>query len=151
MITPFIILVLPATGLLAESAMAWMQRRCIHAQAAIVGGLIIAFLFIAPGHFARTEGMIVMLPGWIPCKASFILSKRGLGNPDCYRSVSKGLSAGRAGVRRGQVDAALLGKYLCCREFSRFRWAPVGTRIPDHSMAFAGIADRLVFRGLFAG
>ena len=72
MITPFIILVLPATGLLAESAMAWMQRRCIRAQAAIVGGLIIVFLFIALGHFVRTEGMIVMLPGRIPCKASLI-------------------------------------------------------------------------------
>ena len=72
MITPFVILLLLVTGLLAEAAMGWIQRRCIHAQAAVVGGLIIVFLFFALGHFVLTEGMIAMLPGWIPCKASLV-------------------------------------------------------------------------------
>lgn len=72
MITPMIILAILIAPLLIESIRAWVQQRCIRLDSSILYGLVMAFGFFVLGHFVKTEGMIAMLPNWVPFKTAVI-------------------------------------------------------------------------------
>jgi len=69
MTTPIILIVLLVgplmTGLVLQAANG-DQRYSDTASAAI--GLALVFLFSGMGHFVKTQGMVDMLPEWVPIR-----------------------------------------------------------------------------------
>lgn len=70
--TPMIILMLLTTPLIIETSIAWFKHRSIQLEQALVWGVVAAFLFFALGHFVKAEGMIEMLPAWVPAKLAVV-------------------------------------------------------------------------------
>jgi len=72
MITPFIILLLLSGPLALTYFYSRLTRQALHLGKPASWGLGLAFIFFFIGHFAKTEGMIEMLPSWIPFRFELV-------------------------------------------------------------------------------
>lgn len=72
MTTPIIILFLLTSPLITAFAASKIKNTELHVRQFSCWGLGIAFIFFSIGHFIRTEGMVEMLPLWVPFRLSII-------------------------------------------------------------------------------
>ncbi len=73
MITPLVICLLLIVPLVVAAAVGQIAK--IHGLTMLGGitGLSLAYFFFASGHFIRTEGMIEMLPAFVPMRKTLIM------------------------------------------------------------------------------
>ena len=50
----------------------WMAGKPLATRRPACWGLGIAFLFFALGHFVKTQGMVDMLPSWVPARFTLV-------------------------------------------------------------------------------
>lgn len=72
MTTPIIILILLTLPLLIAFVSAKLTKTKLNIKKYACWGLGIAFIFFSVGHFVKTDGMIEMLPSWLPWRAGII-------------------------------------------------------------------------------
>lgn len=72
MIIPIIVLILLVTPLLLAYLVARKRSLAPDISKFACWGLGACFLFFSLGHFVQTEGMIEMLPPWIPFRSAII-------------------------------------------------------------------------------
>ena len=72
MMTPVIILILLTSPLLIACIVAKITKTKLNIKKYASWGLGIAFIFFSVGHFVKTDGMIEMLPSWVPLRLEII-------------------------------------------------------------------------------
>ena len=72
MMTPVIILILLTSPLLIAFIVAKITKTKLNIKKYASWGLGIAFIFFSVGHFVKTDGMIEMLPSWVPLRLEII-------------------------------------------------------------------------------
>ncbi|GHG02885.1 DoxX family protein [Thalassotalea marina] len=72
MITPLIILFLLSSPLVIAFIVGKHKNEDFSRQKFAAWGLGLAFLFFAMGHFVKTQGMIDMLPAWVPFRLALV-------------------------------------------------------------------------------
>ncbi|MFT7373923.1 MAG: putative membrane protein [Oleiphilaceae bacterium] len=72
MTTPIIILLLLASPLLVASIFAKIKGTELRVGKFSCWGLGVAFIFFSIGHVIKAEGMVEMLPTWVPLRLSII-------------------------------------------------------------------------------
>ncbi len=72
MLTPFIILVLLAAPWGLALLISGRENALLNRQKYACWGLGLAFIFFFIGHFVKTQGMVEMLPAWIPWRVVII-------------------------------------------------------------------------------
>ena len=72
MITPIIILILLSSPLLVMWVIGKIKGTNINKRKYAFWGLGAAFVFFSIGHFVKTDGMIEMLPSWVPFRLELI-------------------------------------------------------------------------------
>lgn len=72
MTTPIIILILLTSPLLVAFIIAKLTKTELNINKYAYWGLGITFIFFSIGHFVKTDGMIEMLPPWLPYRLSII-------------------------------------------------------------------------------
>ena len=72
MLTPIIILVILSTPLGLAFFFAKYKRKTINIKKFACWGLGLAFIFFFIGHIVKTDGMVEMLPSWVPFKIELI-------------------------------------------------------------------------------
>ena len=72
MTTPLLILAILLSPLLLALAFARLTGKQIEIRKYAFWGLGCAFVFFAIGHFVKTQGMVEMLPAWVPARVMLI-------------------------------------------------------------------------------
>lgn len=72
MLTPVIILLLLTLPLAVAFIVAKISGHELNVEKYACWGLGIAFLFFSLGHFVQTEGMVAMLPQWVPMRLQIV-------------------------------------------------------------------------------
>jgi uncharacterized membrane protein len=72
MTTPIIILLLLTTPLFTAFAVCKMKNTALDVRKFSCWGLGITFIFFSIGHVIKTEGMVEMLPLWVPFRLSIV-------------------------------------------------------------------------------
>jgi len=72
MITPLIILILLFSPLAAAFIYSKLNDNTLNVTKYACWGLGIAFVFFSIGHVAKAEGMVAMLPPWIPFRLTLV-------------------------------------------------------------------------------
>ena len=72
MVTPIIILCLLSSPLLIAFLISKITNRKLATSKYACWGLGIAFIFFFIGHIVKTEGMVEMLPAWVPLRLQLI-------------------------------------------------------------------------------
>src|SRR5690554_6104121 len=78
MITPIIILSLLILPLFVAFMISRFTGRKLETRKMACWGLGIAFIYFFIGHFAQTDGMMEMLPAWVPMRLPLIYLTGGL-------------------------------------------------------------------------
>lgn len=72
MITPVIILLLLSSPLCLAFVYSRFNRKALDISKYACWGLGIAFIFFFVGHLIKTEGMVEMLPPWVPFRLALV-------------------------------------------------------------------------------
>lgn len=72
MVTPIIILFLLVSPLVIAFGYSRFNKRPLDITKYACWGLGVAFLFFFVGHFVKTEGMVEMLPSWVPFRLALV-------------------------------------------------------------------------------
>ena len=72
MMIPIIILILLVSPLLVAFIFTKLTSTELNIKKYACWGLGIAFIFFSVGHFVKTDGMVDMLPSWIPLRLEII-------------------------------------------------------------------------------
>ncbi|PAU89007.1 hypothetical protein CK507_04870 [Pseudomonas sp. WN033] len=72
MLTPMIILAILITPLAIAFAYASYRSQPLEVRRPACYGMGLAFAFFAIGHFVQTEGMVAMLPAWVPWRLQLV-------------------------------------------------------------------------------
>ncbi|MGI0119620.1 DoxX family protein [Zooshikella sp. RANM57] len=72
MITPIITILLLCSPLGLAAIISKLRNKPLDIKKYAFWGLSIAFLFFSLGHFAKTQGMVEMLPTWVPFRLNII-------------------------------------------------------------------------------
>lgn len=72
MTTPVIILILLTSPLLVAFIVTKFTKTKLNIKKYACWGLGIAFVFFSVGHFVKTDGMVEMLPTWVPLRLAII-------------------------------------------------------------------------------
>ena len=78
MITPLIVLALVTLPLAMAALLSKLKGTELNKRKYAIWGLGIAFLFFATGHFVKSQGMVEMLPTWIPFKLPIVYATGAL-------------------------------------------------------------------------
>jgi len=78
MVTPLIILLLLSSPLGIAIAYSKLSNNPLNVRKYACWGLGIAFLFFSVGHFVQTEGMVEMLPNWVPYRFGLVYLTGGI-------------------------------------------------------------------------
>ena len=78
MSTPLIILILLTTPLILGSIHAKYTGRTLDVATCASVGLGISFLFFSIGHVVKTQGMVEMLPAWVPFRLALVYATGAL-------------------------------------------------------------------------
>ena len=72
MVTPIIIILLLCSPLIVAYLISKLGNKPLNIRRYACWGLGISFLFFSIGHFVKTEGMVEMLPSWIPFRLAIV-------------------------------------------------------------------------------
>jgi len=72
MVTPVIILLLLSSPLCFAFVYSRLNSKALDIRKYACWGLGMAFIFFFVGHFIKTEGMVEMLPPWIPFRLALV-------------------------------------------------------------------------------
>ncbi|WP_019028307.1 DoxX family protein [Colwellia piezophila] len=72
MVTPIIILLILSSPLVIALASAKFRKKPVNINKYACWGLGLAFIFFFIGHIVKTDGMVEMLPAWVPFKVTLI-------------------------------------------------------------------------------
>ena len=72
MVTPIIILLLLTGPLVVVFVYSKLNNRPLNIRKYACWGLGLAFIFFSIGHFVKTEGMVEMLPSWVPFRLALV-------------------------------------------------------------------------------
>ncbi len=72
MVTPIIILLLLSSPLVVAFVYSKLSHQPLDVKKYACWGLGIAFMFFFLGHLVKTEGMVEMLPPWIPFRLTLV-------------------------------------------------------------------------------
>ncbi len=72
MVTPFVIILLLSGPLGIAIIGSKFAKKPLNVQKYACWGLGMAFIFFFVGHFVKTQGMVEMLPPWVPFRAAII-------------------------------------------------------------------------------
>jgi uncharacterized membrane protein len=78
MVTPIIILLILSSPLAMAFAYSKFMKVPVDINKYACWGLGLAFIFFFVGHIVKTDGMVEMLPSWVPFKVSLIYSTGAL-------------------------------------------------------------------------
>ncbi|WP_230851951.1 DoxX family protein [Pseudoalteromonas luteoviolacea] len=72
MVTPIVILFLLISPLVIHYVISHLKSTSPNVQKFACWGLGLAYLFFFIGHFVKTQGMVEMLPAWIPYRLALV-------------------------------------------------------------------------------
>ncbi len=72
MLTPMIILLLLSSPLAIAFVYSKFSNKALHVRKYACWGLGLAFIFFFIGHFVKTQGMVEMLPSWVPLRLAVV-------------------------------------------------------------------------------